>query len=76
MNSNVCEMERSSALFHSGAPDVQNGEDIKRYTVEEIRAMRRRGESRTDWQKVDAMTDEEGDLCFSGCKLVAPLIIT
>jgi uncharacterized protein (DUF4415 family) len=38
---------------------MQNGEDIKKYTVEEIRAMRRRGESRTNWQKIDTMTDEE-----------------
>jgi uncharacterized protein (DUF4415 family) len=30
-----------------------------RYTAEEIDEMLRRGESRTDWAKVDAMTEEE-----------------
>ena len=33
--------------------------DIVRYTAEELAAMRQRGESRTDWAKVDAMTEEE-----------------
>jgi hypothetical protein len=33
-------------------------ENIKRYTVEEIDAMRARGESRTDWAKVDAKTQK------------------
>jgi uncharacterized protein (DUF4415 family) len=30
-----------------------------RYTAEELEEMRRRGEDRTDWAKVDAMTEEE-----------------
>ena len=30
-----------------------------RYTAEQLDAMRRRGESRTDWAKVDAMTEAE-----------------
>lgn len=34
-------------------------ENIKSYTAEEIRAMRARGESRTDWAKIDAKTEEE-----------------
>ena len=34
-------------------------ENIVRYTVEEIEEMRRRGEDRTDWARIDAMTDEE-----------------
>ena len=38
---------------------MANGEDIRRYTLEEIRAMRERGEDRTDWAKVDAMTEED-----------------
>jgi uncharacterized protein (DUF4415 family) len=29
------------------------------YTAEELEEMRRRGEDRTDWAKVDAMTEEE-----------------
>lgn len=33
--------------------------DLVRYTAEEIDEMLRRGESRTDWTKVDAMTEEE-----------------
>ena len=33
--------------------------NIVRYTAEELEEMRGRGESRTDWAKVDAMTEEE-----------------
>jgi uncharacterized protein (DUF4415 family) len=33
--------------------------DTVRYTAEQIDAMRRRGKSRTDWAKVDAMTEAE-----------------
>ena len=33
--------------------------NIVRYTAEEIDAMLARGESRTNWAKVDAMTEEE-----------------
>jgi len=34
-------------------------ERIVRYTAEEIEAMIARGESKTDWARVDAMTDED-----------------
>jgi uncharacterized protein (DUF4415 family) len=34
-------------------------ESIKTYTAEELKAMRRRGEDRTDWAKVDAMTEAD-----------------
>ncbi len=34
-------------------------ENIVRYTIEEIEAMRARGESLTDWARVEAMTDED-----------------
>lgn len=34
-------------------------EHIVRYTAEKIDAMIARGESRTDWARVDAMTEEE-----------------
>lgn len=34
-------------------------ESIVRYTAEEIEAMIARGESKTDWARVDAMTDED-----------------
>jgi uncharacterized protein (DUF4415 family) len=33
--------------------------NIVSYTAEELAAMRRRGEDRTDWAKVDATTPEE-----------------
>ena len=33
--------------------------DTVRYSAEQLDAMRRRGESRTDWPKVDAMTEGE-----------------
>ena len=32
--------------------------DIVRYTAEELEDMHRRGEDRTDWAKVDSMTEE------------------
>ncbi len=32
---------------------------MKSYTAEELKAMRRRGEDRTDWAKVDAMTEAD-----------------
>ena len=38
---------------------MQKKGDLVRYTIEELQAMRRRGESRTDWAKVKAMTGEE-----------------
>ena len=34
-------------------------ESMRRYTAEELKAMRRRGEDRTDWAKVDAMTETD-----------------
>jgi len=34
-------------------------ENIVRYTADELRAMRERGEDETDWARVDAMTEEE-----------------
>jgi uncharacterized protein (DUF4415 family) len=33
--------------------------DIRSYEADEVRAMRRQGEDRTDWAKVDAMTEAE-----------------
>lgn len=33
--------------------------NIVSYTAEELRAMRERGESLTDWEALDALTDEE-----------------
>ena len=34
-------------------------ENIVRYTADEIAAMRARGESQTDWARVDAKTEEQ-----------------
>lgn len=34
-------------------------EDIRRYTADELRAMVARGESKSDWQRVDSMTEAE-----------------
>jgi len=36
-----------------------SGEDIRRYRAQELRLMRERGESLTDWARVDAKTEEE-----------------
>jgi uncharacterized protein (DUF4415 family) len=38
---------------------MQKSERIVRYTDEEIDEMIRRGEDQTDWEKIDALTDEE-----------------
>lgn len=38
---------------------MQRKGDLVRYRAEEIDEMRRRGESLTDWAKVEAMTEEE-----------------
>jgi hypothetical protein len=37
----------------------EESSDTVRYTAEQLDAMRRRGESRTDWAKVDAVTEAE-----------------
>ncbi len=38
---------------------MQNNEHTARATADEIDEMRRRGESQTDWARVDALTEEE-----------------
>jgi uncharacterized protein (DUF4415 family) len=38
---------------------MEKRENIVRYSAEELAAMRARGESRTDWAKIDAMSKEE-----------------
>ena len=38
---------------------MANDEDIRRYSIEEIRAMRARGESRTDWDRLRTVTEAE-----------------
>ena len=38
---------------------MQKSGTIVSYSAEELRAMRERGESQTDWARIDAMTEEE-----------------
>jgi hypothetical protein len=38
---------------------MANAANIKRYTAAEIQAMRDRGEDRTDWHRLDTMTEAE-----------------
>ncbi len=38
---------------------MQKSEHIVRYTADELDEMLARGESRTDWARVDAMSEEE-----------------
>lgn len=38
---------------------MRKGRSMKRYTADELKAMRRRGEDRTDWAKLDAMTEAD-----------------
>ena len=36
---------------------MRKGESTRTYTADDLKAMRRRGEDRTDWSKVDTMTE-------------------
>ncbi len=38
---------------------MRKGESTRTYTADDLKAMRRRGEDRTDWAKVDAMTEAD-----------------
>jgi uncharacterized protein (DUF4415 family) len=38
---------------------MRKDEFIRSYTAEELKLMRRRGEDRTDWAKVDTMTEAD-----------------
>ncbi len=38
---------------------MENDETIVRHTADVLAAMRQRGEGRTDWARVDALTEEE-----------------
>ncbi len=38
---------------------MRKDDSTRSYTAEELKAMRRRGEDRTDWAKVDAMTEAD-----------------
>ena len=43
---------------------MKKGENIKSFTAAELRA--RHGQSRTDWDKVDAITDDELEMIVAG----------
>jgi uncharacterized protein (DUF4415 family)/uncharacterized DUF497 family protein len=51
--------ESKLALFRQGELVMKRSGNIVSYTAEELEEMRRRGESRTDWARVDAMTEDE-----------------
>jgi len=38
---------------------MRKSESTRRYAAVELKAMRRRGEDRTDWAKIDAMTEAD-----------------
>lgn len=40
---------------------IEDGNKMVSYTSQELKEKRARGESQTDWAKVDAMTDDELD---------------
>jgi uncharacterized protein (DUF4415 family) len=48
-----------AASFPQGRHEEMSKENIVRYTIEEIEAMIARGESQTDWARVEALTDED-----------------
>ncbi len=45
---------------------MRKGESTRTYTADELKAMRRRGEDRTDWAKVDAMTEVDLERAIAG----------
>jgi uncharacterized protein (DUF4415 family) len=48
-----------AASYPQGGLVEMNDKNIVRYSANEIREKIARGESKTDWARVDAMTDEE-----------------
>ena len=59
--------------------EMENEEHLKRYTAEQLQAMQARGESQTNWQKVDAVqqaqdNEDEHDLVidWKSAQLVIP----
>jgi uncharacterized protein (DUF4415 family) len=42
-----------------------NDADIKRYSAEELRRLRARGESRSDWARVEGMSEAELELSIA-----------
>src|SRR5271163_4855409 len=50
---------KTSELFHSGGHDPVRKERIVRHTAEELAGMTKRGETRSNWKKAAAMSDEQ-----------------
>src|ERR1039458_4179679 len=48
---------RGSASSQQGEREMERKGNTVRYTAEQIKAMIARGEDRTDWAKIDAMTE-------------------
>lgn len=44
---------------------MMKDDNTKRYSAEELRARRARGESRTDWARVDALSEAELDAAIA-----------
>jgi uncharacterized protein (DUF4415 family) len=52
---------------------MQTENDLKQYTLEEIQQMRARGESKTDWNAINRMTEEEIAASRAGDADVIPI---
>jgi uncharacterized protein (DUF4415 family) len=52
---------------------MQTENDLKRYTLEEIRQMRAKGESKTNWEAVNSMTEADIAASRMGDADVIPL---
>src|SRR6266851_6644438 len=50
---------KTSGLFHSGGHGMVRKERIVRHTAEELARMTKRGETRSNWKKAAAMSDEQ-----------------
>lgn len=44
---------------------MANDYNVRRYNIEEIRALRGRGEDRSDWNRLDSMTEAEQESSIS-----------
>ena len=51
--------ERAGELYRSGGPEMRKKDDTVRYTAEQLADLRNRGETRSNWAKAAALTNEE-----------------
>lgn len=54
-------------------PEATKKEHITRHSLEELESKRRRGETHTDWERVDALTDREIERAFADDPDTEPL---